>query len=69
MTASEDAKKAGFKSLKQVSEIIGVTTETLRNWHKNDKKRFEVVLLGCLCYLDKHTGKLDGEKEGDNETV
>ena len=54
MTASEAAKAQGFKSLIQVAELFGVTTQCLRNWHKNDPDKFEIVLLGCIEKLFGH---------------
>ncbi|MBD1577860.1 hypothetical protein HC723_15795 [Vibrio sp. S11_S32] len=48
MTAAEHAKKLGFKNLKEVSEISGVSTQNLNNWLSNKPGLFEVVLLGSL---------------------
>lgn len=53
MTASEQAKASGLKSLAQVAEMINVTTQCLRNWHKSEPERFEIVLLGCNKKLNK----------------
>lgn len=55
MKASEQAKAAGLKSLAQVSELTGVSFQTLNNWAKDEKKQqlFEVVLLGCLALTDR----------------
>ena len=47
MTASEAAKSAGLKSLAEVSELTGVSTQTLNNWFNEKRKLFEIVLLGC----------------------
>jgi len=46
-TAAQMAKLEGFKSLLQVSEITGVSTQTLTNWRKNKLKLFEIVLVGA----------------------
>ena len=46
-TASQAAKAAGFTSLKEVADIFGCTTETLRHWHKNKPHKLEIVLIGC----------------------
>jgi len=46
-TASQLAKAAGLKSLKQVTELTGTNPQTLINWHKNKPNLLEVVLLGC----------------------
>ena len=55
-TASQAVKAAGFKNLKQVTELLGESPEgkilgesrqTLGNWFKNEPLRFELYLLGC----------------------
>ena len=46
MTASQQAKAQGFKSLAQVSELSGVSARTLINWHKDKQYLFQIVLLG-----------------------
>jgi len=59
MTPSQQAKAIGFKSLAQVSELLGTrpngrpvaSTSTLWNWHKKKPKLFRAVLLGCKCLL------------------
>jgi len=53
MTAAETAKASGFKSLSQVASLMSVSTESLRRWHKDDKQRFEIILLGCRLFVDK----------------
>ena len=47
MTASQQAKEAGMKSLAQVSEITGISFQTLNNWHKKRPELYAVILLGC----------------------
>ena len=47
MTASEEAKSYGHKSLKQVSEAVGVSRHTLANWHKYKPQLFRSVLRGA----------------------
>ena len=47
MTPSQQAKAAGLKSLLQVSELTGVSIQTLSNWAKNKPKLFRVVLVGA----------------------
>jgi hypothetical protein len=47
MTPSQQAKAAGLKSLKQVTEITGVSGNTLDNWSKNKPELFKTVLAGC----------------------
>jgi len=48
MTPSQQAKEAGLKSLLQVTEMTGVSSQTLSNWHKHKPELFAVVLRGCL---------------------
>jgi transcriptional regulator with XRE-family HTH domain len=59
MTPSQQAKAAGLKSLLQVSELTGVSIQTLSNWAKNKPELFEVVINGCLVkwieQLDKNS--------------
>lgn len=58
MTAAEEAKALGFKSLTQVAELFGVTTQCLRNWHKDERDKFDIVLIGCVhLNLRKHYSK------------
>jgi len=47
MTASQQAKSMGLKSLKQVSEITGQSMQTLDNWSKHKPDLFRIVLIGC----------------------
>tara|TARA_R110002051_G_scaffold324424_2_gene421612 strand:+ start:13509 stop:13685 length:177 start_codon:yes stop_codon:yes gene_type:complete len=56
MTAAEEAKASGFKSLAQVAELFSTTTQCLRNWHKYNRVKFEIVLLGCKEYLKEKDG-------------
>lgn len=61
MTPAKQAKSMGFKSLKQVRDLIGkhssghpvVGLQTLDRWSKNKPELFEVVLLGAKVKLDK----------------
>ena len=48
MTAAEQAKKAGMKSLAEVSQMTDIRFQTLNNWHKNRPKLFRLVILGCV---------------------
>jgi hypothetical protein len=52
MTASEHAKAAGLKSLLELSEMTGVSTQTLNNWHNNKPFLFNIVILGCKALID-----------------
>jgi len=56
MTASEYAKSHGLKNLTQVALMLSVTTQCLRNWHKLNPERFEIVLLGCVSKLEGEPG-------------
>lgn len=44
MKTSDQVKLAGFKSLKELAEKRGVTTETLRNWEKHKPDLFRAAL-------------------------
>lgn len=48
MTASEQAKAAGLKSLKQVSDMVKKPRETLYNWHRYNPDLFNIVIAGCV---------------------
>jgi len=47
MKPSEKARQAGFKSLKEVSEITGESTQNLNNWNKARPRRFQLLLKGA----------------------
>ena len=51
MTALEEAKAHGFKSLNQVAKLFDVTTQCLRDYHKYNHDKFLIVLHGCLWFL------------------
>lgn len=44
MTPSQQAKEAGLKSLAQASQVSGVSTRTLTNWHKSNNWLFTAVI-------------------------
>lgn len=48
MKPSEKAKAAGLKSLTELSEISGESTQTLNNWFNNYPLRFELILKGAV---------------------
>lgn len=48
MKASEQAKNAGLKNLKEFSGITGLSATTLINWLKNRPKAFKVLLVGAV---------------------
>jgi len=58
MTASQQAKAQGLKSLRQMAELTGVKERTLINWHKDRPLLFKVVLNGLAVEL----GLLNNEK-------
>ena len=45
---AQQAKSMGLKSLTQVSNLTGVSLNTLTNWHRDKPLLFDVVLLGCV---------------------
>jgi hypothetical protein len=47
MKASEEAKNAGLKNLKELGEITGLNVVTLINWLKNRPKAFKALVLGA----------------------
>lgn len=47
MTPSQKTKASGLK-LVEVSELTGVSIQTLTNWYKNKNELFSVVLSGCV---------------------
>jgi len=51
MTASKQAKAKGLTNLKQVSDLTGVSPQTLDNWYKHKPELFETVLCGCVARL------------------
>ena len=48
MTASEQAKEAGLKSLVELAEMVRKPPQTLRNWHRYAPKLFAVVVAGAV---------------------
>jgi predicted GIY-YIG superfamily endonuclease len=52
-TPAQQAKAAGLKSLSTVSELTGVSLQTLGNWHKNKPQLFQVVLMGCVAVKEQ----------------
>ena len=53
MTPSQQAKAAGLKSIKEVSDMTGRPPQTLYNWHKHYPTLFAAVLIGCRVIKDK----------------
>lgn len=46
-SAAAHAKAAGLNSLAQVSEMTGVSAQTLNNWFNHKRRLFDVVIAGC----------------------
>ena len=55
MTPSRQAKAAGLKNLTQVSNLTGVSLNTLTNWHRDKQKLFAMVIEGCVSHQAKKT--------------
>ncbi len=56
MTASQQAKQAGLKSLAEVTRMTGQSKETLSNWSRNKPELFHVVIQGCLAIKGADNG-------------
>ena len=67
MTASQQVKKQGLKSLSQVSILTGVSPQTLDNWSKNKPKLFKTVLHGCI--FEQTVGNWYDNLIGDSDDV
>lgn len=52
MTPSKQAKSVGLKSLTQVSNVTGVSLNTLTNWHRDKPELFRIVLLGVKADIE-----------------
>lgn len=48
MTTSDKVKAAGLLSLKELSELTGQSTDTLRRWDKDKNELFNIVLNGAV---------------------
>ena len=48
MKPSEQCKKAGLKSLAELSKITSCSVQTLNNWHKSKPLLFKVVIAGAV---------------------
>lgn len=48
MKPHEICKNAGLKSLTELSEISGVSIQTLNNWAKNKPKLFMCLIYGAI---------------------
>lgn len=52
MSPSKQAKKAGLKSLTELSEITHMPITTLRDWHRNYPDRFSYLCESAFLYLE-----------------
>jgi hypothetical protein len=48
LKTSEKAKAAGLKNLKELCELTGQSSQTLRNWDENKTELFKAVLAGAV---------------------
>ncbi len=48
MTASEQCKAAGLKSLSEVAQMVRKPPQTLRNWRRDSPELFAVVVAGAV---------------------
>lgn len=46
--ANVRAKQVGFKSLGELADLSSVSRQTLNNWYKTKRERFEIVLKGAM---------------------
>jgi hypothetical protein len=53
ITAAKQAKLYGLKKLAQVTEVTGVSSQTLDNWQKTKPELFRAVCLGSIKILSK----------------
>lgn len=52
MKPHEICKRAGLKSLAELSEKSGVSIQTLNNWAKNKPKLFNCLIYGAVSRVD-----------------
>lgn len=57
MKPSEECKRAGLKSLAELSEMTETSVQTLNNWSKNKPKLFDVLLAGASIIKRRLMGK------------
>jgi len=53
-SASDEAKEQGLESLAQVARLFNCSTQNLRNWHKHEPRKFQVVLDGCKVLISSN---------------
>ena len=47
MTAANEARAAGLGSLAAVARMTGKTQQCLRNWHRDNRELFDIIIAGC----------------------
>lgn len=63
MTPSQQAKKAGLKSLAQASYMSTIPVSTLKDWFGNYPDRFDFVIKSCVL-INKNN--LAGDNGGEH---
>lgn len=48
MTAAEQCKEAGLKSLAELAAMVRKPPQTLRNWHRDAPELFATVVAGAV---------------------
>ena len=59
LSPSKYVKSKGLPSLKHVSDMSGLSEHTLIKWHKNNFRKFDVVVVGCAYLHSKGYGPSD----------
>jgi len=53
MTAAQKAKQLGFKSLKEMAELLNMSTQTLNNTFLANPVKFEALCIGAKAIRDR----------------
>ena len=48
MNPNKQATKAGLTGFDEITELTGVSRQTLSNWSKNKPELLKIVILGCV---------------------
>ncbi len=56
MKPAQKAKQMGLKSLQQALDM-GFPRSSLRDMHRNEPLKFEVIILGCIARLKAEAEK------------
>jgi|TARA_R110000787_G_C13117564_1_gene414405 hypothetical protein len=57
MKPSELAKKLGFRSLQEASDLVDVTPRTLTNWQASNPNRYLAIMVGASAIKQSQTIK------------